>query len=179
MVASVMNAKNHLRYSAYFIDLTQSQKDVWNFIVHDREPNYPKMIDNSSGYFEEVHKNIQRRKNINNTVNQKNPMIKLDCDLITLDYRKVKFVEFNYETVRIRFNVGEKTSEVNVNITKDLIIKCVLEQGEYYKVVNLSEIIRNEKTRFILRKFLSDYEKTDVSIIKEKEFDELDIMNYI
>ncbi|NLL79092.1 MAG: glycosyltransferase [Clostridiales bacterium] len=165
-VTNVSGGKNQWKYAFVIQDMAEGHDDYLG-ILYDREPTLPTNLDESSGFFDDLKTNIERRAAKTFYEKRKMARIPMEASVQVEGGGKTQIANFNYKFVAIRM---EKAPEQMVlRLAEGLKLVCrkerVLPNGlKLYSVVNYKENNENRVKRIQLQKWIEqNREKTDGS----------------
>lgn len=196
-IIHVSEGEKRWKYALRIVDKGE-RYDQYLQILYDRIPTLPQNLDSSSGAFDDLKINVNKRASKPFYHKRKLPRVEMLVDLPDQRGRQWTVKDFNYRFVSIK--TEDIPKEIELVINNQLGIKLhgtyekTIEQGlQLYKVINFDELYEDkEKNRFLEEwvfgvvgeganmnmdvNMEAAASMETVSFIEEKEFNEMDYL---
>lgn len=143
-LVQIMDTKdNNYKYCFVVDSIEEKDKREYFQIIYDREHSLPKTISAKSSLYGDIAVNIKRRMDSQTNYSRKLPRIAVNKRLPLVGGGVVLVKVFNYEYVQIDNN-GILLNNARIDIGNNLILECVKERNDLYRITNLDELQNNE-----------------------------------
>lgn len=148
--------------------------DQYLQILYDRIPTLPQSLDSSSGSFDDLRINVQRRAAKPFYQKRKMPRMEMAVDLSDESGRRWTLKDFNYHFVSIK---GANTpEEIKLIVNEEAGVKLhgafertMTQEVQLYKVINFNELYNNEKKHKLLQDWVFGIIGKNVEMESEME----------